>query len=241
MSRTKALLLAGGLGTRLRPLTNELPKCLVPVAGKPMLDYWIDALEAAGIEEVLLNTHHLRTQVVAWIERTNARSAALRVTEAWEPELLGSAGTVTANRDWADGSDEVLVIYADNLSNMDLGALVAFHRNHGDPMTMALFHTPYPEKCGIAALDPDGRVTSFVEKPERPQSDLANAGLYVIDAEAWREIADMGAFDFGYDVIPAFVGRMSGYRHEGYHRDIGTHESLAQAEADAPRIFGSGR
>jgi NDP-sugar pyrophosphorylase family protein len=126
----------------------------------------------------------------------------------------------------------VLVIYADNLSTIDLSALLAFHRAHEDPLTMALFHAPNPRACGIATLDDAGRITAFTEKPENPASDLANAGLYVLDAAAWREIADMGAFDFGFDVLPRFVGRMRGFVHAGYHRDIGTPESLAQADAD---------
>lgn len=237
MARVKALLLAGGLGTRLRPLTETVPKCLIEVGGRPMLDYWIDALEAAGIDEALLNTHHLREKVKPWLDAANARRE-LTVVEAYEPTLLGSAGTVTANRDWANDAREILVIYADNLSDIDLAAFVAFHRSHLDPMSMALFRTPFPEKCGIATLDAEDRVTAFTEKPDHPQSDLANAGLYVLDAVAWREIADMQAFDFGFDVIPAFVGRMRGYRHEGYHRDIGTHESLAQAQSDVAGLFG---
>jgi mannose-1-phosphate guanylyltransferase len=235
--QAKALLLAGGLGTRLRPITETVPKCLVPVGGRPMLDYWLDALEAAGIGEVLLNTHHLRGQVRAWMDAANA-TRTIRVTEAWEPELLGSAGTVHANRAWADDADEIVIIYADNLSTVDLGQLLAFHRSHDEPMTMLLFRTPYPKQCGIATLDTSGRVTAFVEKPEHPESDLANAGLYVVSADAWREIADMDVFDFGFDVIPRFVGRMRGMPFDGYHRDIGNHDALAAANADAPRLFG---
>lgn len=234
---TKALLLAGGLGTRLRPLTNTTPKCLVPIAGKPMLDYWYDALEAAGIRDVLLNTHHLRDQVCDHILQTNA-TRPLNVQEFWEPELLGSAGTVHANRAFADDADAIVVIYADNLSNIDLAAFTDFHAGHDQPMTMALFHTAYPHQCGIATLDSNGLVTEFIEKPDTPKSDLANAGLYVLDADAWREIADMDVFDFGFDVLPAFVGRMQGFEHKGYHRDIGNPEALAQAEADAMELFG---
>ncbi|MDG4649615.1 nucleotidyltransferase family protein [Roseibacterium sp. SDUM158017] len=238
MADVKALLLAGGLGTRLRPLTETVPKCLIPVAGKPMLDYWLDALEAAGIGEALLNTHHLRDAVKAWIDAANA-SRDVQVTEAYEPELLGSAGTVTANRGWADDAEAILVIYADNLSTIDLSTFLAFHRSHDDPMSMALFHAPNPKACGIATLDVAGVITAFTEKPDTPQSDLANAGLYVLDAAAWREIADMGAFDFGFDVLPRFVGRMRGYVHPGYHRDVGTPAALAAAEADAPALFGN--
>lgn len=233
----RALLLAGGLGTRLRPLTDTVPKCLIEVGGRPLLDHWAGALEAAGIREALINTHHLPDPVRAYIAQQNA-VRTLSLIETYEPELLGSAGTVTANRGFADGAEEIVVIYADNLSDIDLNAFIAFHRSHGDPMTMALFRTPYPEKCGIAEMDPDGRITEFVEKPERPKSDLANAGLYVLSAQAWREIADMKVFDFGFDVIPAFVGRMRGFTHEGYHRDIGTPESLAQARADVAGILG---
>jgi mannose-1-phosphate guanylyltransferase len=236
MTRLKALLLAGGLGTRLRPLTETVPKCLVPVAGKPLLDYWLDALEAAGVDEALINTHHLAGQVRDHIGTSNA-TRGLRLRETYEPVLLGSAGTVHANRDFADGAEAILVIYADNLSTVDLSALLAFHASHTDPATMALFHTPFPSQCGIATLDAGSRVTAFVEKPKEPTSDLANAGLYVLDPDLWREIADMNAFDFGFDVLPRLVGRMRGFVIDGYHRDIGTPEALAQAEADAPGLF----
>ena len=238
MGEVKALLLAGGLGTRLRPLTETVPKCLIPVAGKPMLDYWLDALEEAGIGQALLNTHHLRDVMKIWLDTANS-TRVLQIIEAYEPELLGSAGTVAANRVWADDADALLVIYADNLSTIDLAAFLAFHRSHPDPMSMALFHAPNPKACGIATLDAENKIVDFVEKPAEPVSDLANAGLYVLDADAWREVADMGAFDFGFDVLPRFVGRMRGYVHDGYHRDIGTPEALALAEADAPALFGS--
>jgi mannose-1-phosphate guanylyltransferase len=238
--RVRAVLLAGGLGTRLRPLTDHVPKCLVPVGGRPMLEWWVDALDRAGISAALLNTHHHAGLVRDWIARVNARGrtrGGVQITEAHEPELLGSAGTVHANRAWADGADAVVVIYADNLSDVDLAALVAFHAGHGDPATMMLFHTEYPEKCGIAELDAEARITTFTEKPAQPVSNLANAGIYVLDADLWREIADMDVFDFGFDVIPRLVGRMRGFLHAGYHRDIGTPAALAAANADAPGLM----
>jgi NDP-sugar pyrophosphorylase family protein len=237
--RAKALLLAGGLGSRLRPLTNTVPKCLVPIAGKPLIDYWFDGLERAGVMDVLINTHHLRDAVRAHLDLV-ATQRPLRVAETYEPTLLGSAGTVHNNRAFADDADECLIIYADNLSNVDLAAVLAFHRSHPDPMTMLLFHTPYPKQCGIAALDTEGRIVEFTEKPEQPKSDLANAGLYVLDADAYREIADRNAFDFGFDILPTFVGRMRGFTFTGYHRDVGNLEALRQAELDAPRVFGAG-
>ncbi len=233
----RALLLAGGLGTRLRPLTDTVPKCLVEVGGRPMLDYWCDALETAGIGEALINTHHLPGPVRDYIAQNNARRS-LTLTETYEPDLLGSAGTITANRGWLDGAETGVVIYADNLSTLDLADMLALHGTHDLPMTMALFHAPRPEQCGIATLDGSGRIVDFIEKPDRPASDLANAGVYVLDADLWREIADMNVFDFGHDVLPRLVGRMQGYAFDGYHRDIGTPEALARAEADAPGLFG---
>jgi NDP-sugar pyrophosphorylase family protein len=236
--RCKALLLAGGLGTRLRPLTNTVPKCLVAVAGKPLVDYWFAALQAADVLDALINTHHLYQLVWAHLDAV-LKNRPLRVKVTHEPVLLGSAGTVRANRSWMDDADECVIVYVDNLSNVDLRDVLAFHHSHDDPMTMMLFHTPHPEQCGIASLGDDGRVLEFIEKPAQPRSDLANAGLYVVSADAYREIADRNVFDFGFDVLPKFVGRMRGFVFEGYHRDIGSLEAWEQAERDAPRVFGS--
>lgn len=236
MARTKALLLAGGLGTRLRPALPGMPKCLAPIGDRPLLDYWLDALEAAGVGEARINTHYLADQVRMHIAAANA-TRPLVLCETYETDLLGSAGTVRANRGWADDADEILIVYADNLSTIDLGRLLETHRAHDHPMTMALFRAERPSACGIATLDVEGVVRAFVEKPETPESDLANAGIYVVDAAAWREIADMAAHDFGFDVLPRFVGRMIGAPITGYLRDIGTPEALAMARADARRLF----
>ncbi|MBW2416149.1 MAG: nucleotidyltransferase family protein [Deltaproteobacteria bacterium] len=235
----RALVLAGGLGTRLRPVTDHTPKCLVPIGGRPLIDYWFDLLADAGIRDVLLNTHHLADLVRLHIARLN-ETTGFRIRETFEPELLGSAGTIHANRDWADEADHCVIIYADNLSNVDLTGLVDFHESHEDPFTMLLFRTPDPPSCGIATIDDTGRVTSFVEKPKTPESDLANAGVYVVSAAAYREIADMDAFDLGFDVLPRFVGRMRGWVHDGYHLDIGTQAALQRAGHDVTAVFGPG-
>lgn len=234
--RAKALLLAGGLGTRLRPITDATPKCLVEIEGRPLMEYWFSALEEAGIRDILVNTHHLPEQVRRFIARKNHQG--FHALESFEPRLLGSAGTIAANADWGNGANEIVIAYADNLSDVHIGALLAAHRGHGDPVTMMLFRAPNPSACGIAELDQLGRVIEFEEKPAEPKSDLANAGVYVVDGAAWREIAEMRAFDLGYDVLPRFVGRMRGYVHRGYHQDIGNHEALRAARAVAADIFG---
>jgi NDP-sugar pyrophosphorylase family protein len=238
-TRIKCVLLAAGLGTRLRPVTETTPKCLVEIDGKPLLDYWIDSLERAGIREVLVNTHHLPALVRAHLEQLRVQRG-FAITEAYESRLRGSAGTITANRQFADGADQCLIVYSDNLSDVDLGTLLRFHAQHGDPFTMVLFRTTRPKECGIATLDAQGRIVEFVEKPADPPSNLANAGVYVVTADAFREIADLHTFDLGFDVLPRFVGRMRGFLHEGYHRDIGHLEALEQARLDARGVFGGG-
>lgn len=234
--RVKVLLLAGGLGTRLRPLTDHTPKCLVPIAGRPLLDYWFDRFGEAGLRDVLINNHHLPDHLRTYIDRKNA-AGRFRVSEAYEPQLLGSAGTVTANRAWIEPGQTCLIIYADNLSDVDLGNFLSFHHSHDDPFTMLLFRTAHPESCGIAHVSDGGRITRFVEKPKQPMGNLANGGLYAVTSGAYHEMADMKGFDLGFDVLPKFVGRMRGWTWDGYHQDIGTHESLQQASARVNEIF----
>jgi D,D-heptose 1,7-bisphosphate phosphatase len=208
----------------------------VPIGSRALLDYWVECLAEAGISEARINTHAHADRVREYIASVNLEGR-LRLVESYEPELLGSAGTVTANADLADDAEDVVVIYADNLSDIDLRPLLAFHRGHNDPLTMVLFRAPEPRACGIAELDEQSRIVSFVEKPDRPASDLANAGLYVMDASAYREVAAMRAFDLGFDVLPRFVGRMRGWVWGGYHRDIGTQEALEQAHRIAGTVF----
>ncbi len=228
-SNVKALVLAAGLGTRLKPLTDRLPKCLVTIAGRPLLDYWVDTLFEAGVSEARVNTHAHAGQVRAFIQGVND-CGRLNVTECYEPTLLGSAGTVAANLHFADDATEIILVYADNLSDVNLSEMLAFHRSHDDPFTILLFRAPVPEACGIVELDGAGRVVSFEEKPRQPRGDLANGGIYIVSPDAYREMASSGAFDLGRDVLPRFVGRMRGWHYDGYHRDIGTHEALAEAE-----------
>ncbi len=235
-AKAKAIILAGGLGTRLRPLTDTIPKCLVPIAGRPLLDYWVDALAGAGVRQARVNNHAHADQVRAYVGAVT-RSGRLALAESFEPTLLGSAGTIAANADLADDAAEVIIIYADNFSDVNLKDMLAFHRSHGDPFTMLLFRAANPSACGIAELDDAGRVVSFVEKPREPRSDLANGGVYVVDAAAYREIAAMKAFDLGFEVLPRFVGRMRGWPWPGYHLDVGTFEALDQARRDAPGLL----
>lgn len=236
MRRVKAVILAAGHGKRLRPLTDRMPKCLAPVAGQPLLDYWLNLLGDAGIRHILINSHTFPEQVRDYIA-SRRRGGCLDIVDSFEPELLGSAGTLAANAGYADDADLIVTVYADNLSDVDLAAMLAYHQSHTEPVTMLLFRATDPRSCGIAELDGAGTVISFVEKPQAPRSDLANAGVYVVDAAAFREIAAMKAFDIGFDVLPRFVGRMKGWAWSGYHRDVGTPEAYEQAQRDAVNLL----
>jgi mannose-1-phosphate guanylyltransferase len=227
----KAFLLAAGLGTRLRPLTDRTPKCMLEVNGRPLLDIWLDALDKAGVDEVLVNLHHLPDVVRT---HTDRRLSGPAMRTVLEPELLGSAGTLQANRAWVDGEEMFLACYADNLTDFDLGLLVASHRWSGAPATIGVFRTRQPSACGIVELDSTGLVVGFVEKPREPVSDLANAGIYAFSPSVLDEVAGPPPKDIGYDLLPRLVGRARAVPVEGYLRDIGTPEAYALAQQEWP-------
>ena len=227
----KAFLLAAGVGSRLRPITDTLPKCMVVIDKRPLLDIWLDALARAGADEVLINLHHLPDVVHRHVA---ARTAPPAVRTFHEPELLGSAGTLLANRKWIQGEEFFLACYADNLTDFDLRSLVAAHRTHDAPATLAVFHSDNPSAGGVVELDRDGRVIGFTEKPSQPVSDLVNAGMYAFHPGKLNEIVDMPPMDIGYDLLPRLVGRARAVPVEGYLRDIGTPRAYQRAREEWP-------
>jgi mannose-1-phosphate guanylyltransferase len=224
----KAFLLAAGLGTRLRPITDTTPKCLVEIGGRSLLDIWLDALTKAGVHQVLVNTHHLAGLVEA---HAADRSTPPVVQLSHEPVLLGSAGTLRANRDFVTDDDMFLVINADNLTDFDLGVLIDAHRAAGTIATLSVFRAPRPSECGIVEVAADGRVVGFVEKPAEPPSDLANAGMYAFHPGVLDEIPDGTPRDIGFDLLPRLVGRarVVALDDDCYFRDIGSAAALELA------------
>ena len=222
----KTFLLAAGLGTRLRPITDSTPKCLLRIGDRPLLDIWLDALAKAGVHEVLLNLHHLAPLVRSHVA---ARTAVPAVRLAEEPELLGSAGTLLANRSFVAGEEMFLAVNADNLTDFDLRVLIDAHRAGGAIATLSLFRAPRPAECGIGDVE-DGRVVGYVEKPTDPPNDLANAGMYAFHPSVLDVITGPPPKDIGYDLLPRLVGRARAVTLEGcYFIDIGTPAALRRA------------
>lgn len=237
----RAFLLAAGLGTRLKPLTDSIPKCLMPIHGKTLLEIWVAHLERGGIERALINTHHLAHQVEAAVKDLDRRFH-VHLDTIEETQLLGSAGTLLENANYIPQGEDFLIAYTDNLTDLELQPMITFHKEHtiDTVLTMCLFHTRYPEACGIATMDEAQRITDFVEKPERPKGNLANAGVYVASYDLLSICKELnndstgGPYDLGYHVLPHLVGRMAGYPMDGYLRDIGTVEDYRQALAEWP-------
>jgi len=227
----KAFLLAAGVGSRLRPLTNTLPKPMLLIDDRPLLDIWLDAFDLAGVDEVLINLHHLPDVVRRHVAR---RSGPPEVRLVFEPELLGSAGTLRSNRRWVSAEEMFLACNADDLTDFDLRSLIAAHRSHGCVATLTVFRSENPSAGGVVELDAAGTVIGFVEKPSKPASDLTNAGIYAFHPRVIDEIEAVTPRDIGYDLLPRLVGRARAIPINGYFRDIGTAEAYRRAREEWP-------
>ena len=226
----KAFLLAAGKGTRMKPLTDSVPKCLHSIDHRPLLQIWLENLAEAGVSEVLINTHHLADQVESFARNLDGPAPAITIYH--ESLLMGSAGTVAANRQFIVDHDPFFIVYADNLTELPLREFLRFHSRRNSFFSVALFKPSNPRSCGIVTLDEDDRITSFVEKPLRAESPWANAGIYIADFRLFGFIESGKFADFGYDVLPRLVGKMYGFRYDGLFHDIGTPEQLERARRD---------
>jgi mannose-1-phosphate guanylyltransferase len=223
----KAFLLAGGLGTRLLPLTDKTPKCLLPIQGTPILQIWFDNCCQNGVDEVLINVHSHGQEVRQFIEGNHG---GLRVHLFEEVELLGSAGTVRANRDWVSSEKCFWVFYADVLTATNLNEMFTFHESCGQIATIGVYEVPEPSRCGIVQVDERGVVRDFVEKPQKPVGNLAFSGLMLATPALFDFIPDSYPVDLGFHVLPQIVGRMAAYRIPDLLIDIGTLETYRIAQ-----------
>lgn len=229
-----AIILAGGYGTRLRPLTNRTPKCLVKIGGRPLLDRWLSTLSKSGIRSFLINTHYLSEEIVKFIESSKYAGC---VTLTYEPHLLGTNGTLIANRGFFEGQDGLL-LHADNYSEANISALLHAHANRtsGCSMTMLTFASTQPESCGIVETDSQGVLVGFHEKVPDPPGCVANSAIYVLSKELIQN-GPIGA-DFSEHVIPRLLGRIQTHFSREFIIDIGTPDNYALAASRAKLSYG---
>ncbi len=229
----KAMILAAGEGTRLRPLTREAPKPMLKIGGRPLIAYLIDLLRFHGVSDIAVNLHHKPEVIEAYLE--DGSRFGVRTTYSWEDVLLGSAGAVKKLETFFD--EGFFVLYGDVLTDIDLSALAEFHRDRGASLTMALHLADDPTRCGIVEIDRRGRVRRFLEKPQPREvfSRWASAGIYVVEPDVLRLVPEGALFDFGNHLIPLLLREgapLYGYISSGYFLDIGSRERYQQAERD---------
>jgi NDP-sugar pyrophosphorylase family protein len=230
----KAMVLAAGEGTRLRPLTLALPKPMVPVANVPLLVRTLRLLQSQGITDIALNLYH-RPEV---IRETLGEGSELGVNLHYsaEEKLMGTAGGVKRMEPFLD--ETFLVLYGDNLYHADFTALIALHKEKKALATIATFIAPDPSACGLVVTESDGQVTRFQEKPppEEVFTDQANAGIYILEPEIFSYIPADRPYDFGKNVFPALLKKQPGSIYalplDGYIQDTGTIQSYRKANWD---------
>jgi mannose-1-phosphate guanylyltransferase len=234
----KAMVLAAGLGTRLRPLTNEITKPMVPVLDRPVMAHIVDLLDAHGFEQVIANLHYFPDTIREYFGQ--------RLSYRFEQELLGTAGGVRGCAEFF-GSEPFLVISGDALTDIDLSALADRHRQAGGIATLAVKKVPDTREYGVVLHDRDGRITGFQEKPapEEALSDLGNCGIYVFDPEIFDYFPDPAGpagcppfADWAQDVFPALLDNDVPFHiHEvrEYWNDVGSLGELRQGTFDALR------
>ena len=230
----KALVLVGGFGTRLRPLTLTLPKQMLPIAGKPMIEWVVGRLADHGVDEVILS---LGYRPDAFIEAyPDEVCAGLPIRYVTEPEPRGTAGAVRFAADEIGFDDTFLVLNGDVLTDLDITALIDFHRSRGAEATISLHKVEDPSAFGVVPTDDEGRVIAFVEKPPRDEAptDLINAGTYVVEPSVLELIEPGREVSIERETFPAIVDRGGLYAMAAntYWLDTGTPQLYVAANLD---------
>jgi mannose-1-phosphate guanylyltransferase len=230
----KAVVLVGGEGTRLRPLTLSIPKQMLPIVGVPMIERVLGHLASHGVDEAVLSLGYLPdTFMEAYPE---GRAAGVRLTYAVEPEPLDTAGAVRFAATFAGMDETFVVVNGDILTDLDLTALLAFHRDRGAEGTIALHPVADPSAFGVVPTDADGRVTAFVEKPPRDEAPTneINAGTYVLEPSVLSRIAANGRVSIERETFPAMVrdGSLFALADDRYWVDTGTPTAFLEANFD---------
>jgi mannose-1-phosphate guanylyltransferase len=231
----KAMMLAGGMSTRLYPLTRQVPKPLVPIVGEPIAAKVLRYLHSYGIDDVAINVHYHAEQIREAFGDGSRYGVRLHYLE--EPKLMGSAGAVK-QMEWFFKDDTFIVIGCDDLTDGNLAELIAFHRRKGALATIALSHMPDVEQYGVVITDADGRIVDFQEKPKKgtERSHEANTGIYCFQPEIFKHIPAGVFIDFGKDVFPKLQQEDAAFyampMPAAYWCDIGTPSEYRRATND---------
>jgi mannose-1-phosphate guanylyltransferase len=226
----QALVLAGGEGTRLRPLTYTVPKPVLPLAGRPHIAYVIDWLVRHGVDDVIISCGHLAEGMRSALA---ALELGVQIRFAEEPDARGTAGAIRFAEDML--ADRFLVLNGDILCDLDLTALIEQHGSTGARATIALYPVEDPTGYGLIHRHEDGEITEFLEKPEPEQidTDEINAGAYLLERSVLDEIPPDRAVSIEREVFPRLIGNgLYGIRLEGYWIDIGTPDRYLEANWD---------
>ncbi|MGH9020798.1 MAG: sugar phosphate nucleotidyltransferase [Acidimicrobiales bacterium] len=230
----RAIILVGGEGTRLRPLTYQTPKQMLPLVGVPMIECVMVELARAGVSDAVLSLGYLPDRFTeAYPDNV---IGGVRVTYAVEPEPLDTAGAIRFAATAARVDDTFLVLNGDVVTDLDITRLVSFHRDRGAEATIALHAVADPSRFGVVATGPDGRVSEFVEKPPRDDapSNMINAGTYVLEPAVLRRVAPSGRVSVERETFPALAGAgvLFAMPDDAYWLDTGTPQTYLRANAD---------
>lgn len=233
----RAILLAAGFGTRLKPLTDTIPKCLVPIQGKPLLQVWLDQLSNAGIGPFLINTHYLSEIVEDFIDKNLYKD---NVTLVFEEVLKGTAGTLIHNQSFFNG-DDGLLIHADNYCLENFSAFIEAHNNRPKEclITMMVFSTSEPHMCGIIEVDERGVAVGFHEKVQNPPGNLANSAIYILSREFISMLDNefVNLNDFSTEILPKLIGKIFTYHTHQVFIDIGNPKNYQRACDYAKELY----
>ncbi len=238
----KAVILAGGEGTRLRPLTEKLPKPMIPVAGRPCVEYSIMSLVRGGLKDMVITTGYLSDKLIRSIG--TGRDIGARILYSFESEPAGTAGAVKMISPFLESP--FIVVYGDTLMNIDVASLYADHMKSGADVTMAVTEVDDPSEFGVVDTDGGGYVRRFQEKPKREEamSNLINAGVYVINKDVMDMVPEGTPYDFARQLFPALLargGRIRAHRITGTWLDIGRPADLHRANLAVVNSYGEER
>ena len=227
----RAMILAAGKGTRVRPITERMPKPMIPLFGRPILEYLIGVLKSAGVDAIMSNLFHLGQKIEAYFG--DGHRFGVDMLYSYENELLGSGGGLKRVESFFQ-EGTFLVLCGDALIDLDLKAALDFHKQKASIATLILKHTDTPESYGIVETNADGKIVSFQEKPkaEEARTDLANTGIYILEPEVLKLIPERTRWDLGGDLFPLLVEKDApffGFAADFSWLDLGTVKDYHQA------------